>query len=241
MIRKLLRSAGLDLVRFSPAYHPVARLGTLLRTCEIELVVDVGANTGQFARLVRECGYRGPMLCIEPTSAAFAELAEFAARDGRITALQLALGDVEERARINIAGNSQSSSLLPMLPAHLLAAPASTYVGSEEVEVRRLDALLPGHANIGQRVFLKIDTQGYEQRVIAGAGAVLQQIRMVQMELSFVPMYAGEVPFDAAYAEMRTRGFEIAGIAPAFSDPQARLLQVDVVFTRNATRPVPAD
>ena len=174
------------------------------------------------------------MLCIEPTSAAFAELSKFVARDGRSTAVRLALGDVEERARIHIAGNSQSSSLLRMLPAHAAAAPGSTYVGSEEIEIRRLDSILPHHAHRQQRVFLKVDAQGYEQRVIAGASAVLEQIHVVQLELSFVPLYEGEMLFDAACASMRRLGFGIAGVSPAFSDPDSgRLLQVDVLFTRS--------
>ena len=56
---------------------------------------------------------------------------------------------------------------------------------------------------------------------------------MVQLELSFVPLYGGEILFDAAHARMRSLGFGIAGMSPAFSDPDSgRLLQVDVLFAR---------
>jgi len=91
---------------------------------------------------------------------------------------------------MHVSGTSVSSSILEMLPLHLEAGPQSSYVGTETVQVHPLDHLCP--LNSTDRVLLKVDVQGYESQVLAGALRVLEGCRAVMSEMSLVPLYDGQ-------------------------------------------------
>ena len=232
-VRLFLRRLGYDLVRYRADEHPLARRARLLSRQRISLVLDVGANSGQYGRELRELGYRGRIVSFEPLAAAFGELQRSVRGDPAWETRNFALGDAPGRTEINVAANSYSSSLLGMLPAHLAAAPHSRYVGREAIEVRTLDAIFPSLARPEDRVHLKIDTQGFEKRVLAGAGASLASIATLQMELSLVRLYEGESLLGEMLAHAAGLGFELVALEPGFSDPESgRLLQVDALFQR---------
>jgi len=231
-VRRAVRKMGFDLVRFP---HPSERhRRSLLESLEVDLVLDVGANTGQFGtRLRREVGYAGRIVSFEPMAAAFAELARQSSSDPLWEARNHALGDRETEAEIHVAGNSYSSSLLEMLPAHLEAEPGSKYVASETVRVKSLDGLFEGLREGARSVLLKLDVQGFEKQVLDGAAASLPHIAAVQMEMALVPLYSGETLFRDHWARMETLGYELVSVEPAFNDPRTgRLLQVDGIFCR---------
>ena len=140
----------------------------------IDLVFDVGANTGQFAREIRDSGFKGRIVSFEPLSAAHQELTVAAASD-QLWAVheRCALGDQEGSVTLNIAGNSVSSSVLEMAAVHAAAAPGSAYVGQEETTLVKLDSVAHKYIGGSQRPFLKIDTQGFEWQVLTGARANL--------------------------------------------------------------------
>src|SRR5688572_23878121 len=86
-----------------------------------------------------------------------------------LCASRAAVGAAPGQTEINIAGNSASSSLLPMLKSHSDAAPQSAIVGRTPTDVIPLDSVFDLYYREGRRVFLKIDTQGYERPVLEGA------------------------------------------------------------------------
>jgi FkbM family methyltransferase len=144
----------------------------------------VGANAGQFAhRLRRDLGFEDRICCFEPLSVPFRSLQSRSAEDPDWQAFNFALGDVEGSATINVAANSESSSLLEMLPSHVEAAPRSRFVDTEDVEIRTLDAIFDDLCRSGEDVYLKIDTQGFEGRVLQGADRSLPKIDTVQVEM----------------------------------------------------------
>jgi FkbM family methyltransferase len=232
-LQKLLQRVGLDVHRYDPQKDGMLRRQRLLAHCDVRLLLDVGANAGQYARLLRRGGYEHAIVSFEPQSGAFRELAAHAARDPAWRALNVALSDIEGTTEINLAGNSLSSSLLDMLPAHAESAPESSYVGRETIETRRLDGLLPTLAPPGTATYLKIDTQGFELKVLQGAGEALRQIDTLELELSLVPLYEGAPLFADMLAWLAARGYELVGLEPAFSDLHTgRLLQADGFFHR---------
>src|SRR5690242_13788162 len=111
LVSRTTRRFGFDLARFDR--------GKLIAHHGITLVFDVGANVGQYGEELRALGYRGRIGSCEPLRAEYEQLARKAGDDPQWTALHLALGDSDGRRAINVAGNSQSSSLLEMMPAHL--------------------------------------------------------------------------------------------------------------------------
>ena len=224
---RLERASGFHLRR-EPAHHRTR----LLRHQGVDLVLDVGAATGSYALELRKHGYTGPIVSFEPLAAPYASLARAAAADPSWQAFPLALGAQPGEATINVAANSDSSSLLPMLDRHRQAATHAQYVGTEQITVSTLDAewhRLPA----ASRPFLKIDTQGFEAQVLDGASTVLPHVVGVQLEVSFVPLYEGGMLYDQAFARMQTAGFVPMGVDVAFKDPESsQLLQADVVFFR---------
>lgn len=233
-LRKLLWSFGYDLTRFMPSAHPMARKKQLLESYGIDTVLDVGANGGQFGRQLRNyLGYARRILSFEPLSGAFAQLAARARGDPGWQVFNFGIGDAGGKREINIAANSQSSSLLDMLPSHEKAAPEARYVGRELIEVRTLDSLFGELCRSARNVYLKIDTQGYESKVLKGAENSLARIATVQLEMSLVPLYQGGLLLNEMCAFLSGKGYTLVALENGFSDPASgQLLQVDGVFHR---------
>jgi FkbM family methyltransferase len=231
-IRTLLRRFGRDLTE-----HPKPHWRQLKRLLDhfgITLVLDVGANVGQYAGYLREAGYAGRIVSFEPLSDAHAALTRRAAGDaGWTVAPRLALGAAAGEIEINVSNDRDMSSLLPLRPEILEVSPTSRTVARETVPLATLDAVFDDYARGGDRVLLKIDTQGYERQVLEGAARALPRIAGVQLELSLVPLYAGETTWLAMIEYLAARGFEPRLIIPGYFDRHLmRLLQVDGVFFR---------
>ena len=232
VIRKAANAMGYEIVRYDLA-SPRFRLAKLLAHHGIEVILDVGANAGQFGRDMREIGFSGRIISFEPLADAFARLQQATQGDGKWQAVNIGLGDHDGQAVINVAANSQSSSFLPMLDAHSEAAPESIYVGEQSAEIRRLDGVFSAYCRPGTRVFLKIDTQGFEKKVLQGAEKILAQIELVQVECSFVPLYEGGVLIEDMVAFLRGAGFDPIETMPAFHHHEsAHLMQADILFAR---------
>ena len=201
----------------------------------VEVVLDVGANTGQFAQGLRRSGYAGQIVSFEPLSEAHAALSKAAADDPLWdVAARCALGAAEGQAEINVAANSYSSSLLPMLAAHEEAAPHSAYRDKESCAVITLDSFVArSFADPTVSFGLKIDTQGFEAAVLAGAARILPQVNVVLCEMSLVPLYEGAPSMIELSRMLAAQGFRCVALGPAFEDPRSGdLLQVDGVFAR---------
>jgi hypothetical protein len=147
----------------------------------------------------------------------------------------MALGSEDREVEIHVAGNSASSSILPMNRRHEEAAPESRYVGVERVPMRRLDEVRHAAIDHGQRLLLKVDTPSYEMSVLAGAEKLLPRICGVQLELSLTQLYDGQVLYLEMIQWLLARGFSLWSVIPGFVDPAtARMLQFDGVFFRTS-------
>jgi FkbM family methyltransferase len=223
---------GLARRGFSLQRHPGWRRQRLMAEHGVDVVLDVGAARGGYAHELREFGYAGRIVSFEPMAAAFADLESAAADDPRWTCVHSALGSAPGRQTINIASNSDSSSLLPMAEEHRAAAPHVDYVGQEEITVSRLDDVAPEHVGEASSPFLKIDTQGFEREVLAGGSATLARCVGLQLELSFVPMYSGGMLVDDAVSFAYDHGFRMVAFQQGFTSPRGAMLQADGVFFR---------
>ena len=232
-IKKLARSLGVDLKRYNVQTSEAAKMQRLLAYHNIDLVFDVGANIGQYAKLLRELGYSGRIVSFEPLSSAYSQLKAVSEKDPLWEiAPQTAIGNQEGEIVINIAGNSYSSSALPMLDAHLESAPESAYSGSETVKLSRLDTLAKNYIKSETKsIFLKIDVQGLEKQVLEGATAILPLVKGIKLELSLVPLYEGQVLFKEMIDIVEKLGYELYGIEPGFTaEKTGRMLQMDGIF-----------
>jgi FkbM family methyltransferase len=204
-----------------------------MRHHRIDLVVDVGANIGQYGIEMRALGYRGALVSIEPLPDAYEQLARTAAGDPRWRTINCAVGRAQGTATLHVAQNSVSSSMLPMLPSHIAAAPESRVIGNIEVSVRTLEAIVDEVRGLAARPFIKIDAQGLELTILEGAATTLADVEGVQVEMSIVPLYAGAPTMSAVIEWLERQGFWLTDIEPEFNDPQSgRLLQVNGLFFR---------
>ncbi|MFA4828252.1 MAG: FkbM family methyltransferase [Thermodesulfovibrionales bacterium] len=232
-IIKFVRKLGLDLLRYTPENSNVARMQRIFSYHHINLVLDVGANIGQYAKSLREIGYTGKIVSFEPLSSAYAQLTAASGKDPLWeVAPRAAIGDRDGEITINISKNSVSSSVLPMLAPHLKAAPDSGYVDSEMVSLYKLDSLAYKYIDYSSRsVYLKMDVQGFELQVLEGASKTLPMIKGIQLEMSLIPLYEGEPVFKDMLGKLEQLGYELYALIPGFTDGKTgRLLQLDGIF-----------
>ncbi len=230
-IRRVIRRLGYEKIKLP---EEIVRRKKLFTAYAVDVVLDVGANSGQYGLQLRtQIGFSKRIVSFEPMHSAFQALSANAANDRDWEVFNVGLGDMAETRAINIAGNSVSSSLLDMLPSHESAAPASKYDGKELIEIRTLDSMFDQVCSHGKSIYLKIDTQGYERHVLKGAKMSLERIDTVQLELSLVPLYQDDILFDEMCRLMMAMGYTLISIEPGFTDIETgQLLQCDGIFRR---------
>jgi len=211
-------------------------LKSVLENLDINCVLDVGANVGEYGRMLRGTGYQGRIVSIEPVSDVFRNLQEAAAGDSEWVTLRLACGSVEEERAINLFSLNVLNSLRQ--PSELFRLIDSSGVNrTEMVTVRRLDSIFEDAVKgIDQpRVFLKTDTQGFDLEVLQGAGKRIDDVVGLQTEVSLQPLYEDGPDYLQLLAYCRGLGFEPTGFFPIFHSPVTRqMVEMDAVLTRAA-------
>lgn len=200
-----------------------------------DVILDIGANAGQFVQGLRSQGYHGHIVSFEPLSQAHAALVEAASSDPLWdVAERCAIGASEGWAEINVAGNSFSSSLLPMLDLHREAAPQSDYVGKETCRVTTLDSYIERTFTDPTIVFgVKMDTQGYEAEVLAGLKRNRDRVKVIVCEMSVAPLYAHGPSMSELCHLLAELNYRCVALTPEFEDPRtAELLQVNGIFVK---------
>jgi FkbM family methyltransferase len=233
-LQRLARRLGYDLTPRRKAKPLRAQLIAVLDRFEISVVLDVGANRGQYAAMLREGGWRGRIVSFEPLSEAHAALERLAAADrGWQVAPRMALGERGGEVGIEVSAESDMSSILPQSALLRAISPSSAIIHREPTPLHRLDAVAGAYLEPDDRVFLKIDAQGYEPQVLAGAGALMDRLCGIQLEMSLVPIYEGERDFRRTFDQLTAAGFEPYLLLPGYFERKlARQLQVDGVFMR---------
>lgn len=231
--RLLARRNGIDFHRW-PSQDPDYLAFRAFTALGPDVILDVGANDGGFARECRGYGFEGEIVSFEPGTEAFARLKAASASDLLWDVRRMGVGDEPGELELQVAANAgASSSFLPMTAAHVDAAKQATYIATEKVRVARLDDFAAEFGQRWRRPALKIDTQGFERQVLTGAGALLDSVVAIRLELSLVPLYDGGWEWSDAIRWLEGRGMELVGVAPGFSDPRTGfLLQFDGVFAR---------
>lgn len=232
LLRRTANRFGVDIHRHRPTESLPGRLSRMLEHHGVDTVLDIGANVGQFAQGMREAGFRGQLVSFEPLENAHEQLLLASRNDPKWeVAPRAAIGAHEGDVELNVAGNSFSSSILNVLPDHVTAAPESARVDIERVRLMPLDTAARGYLREDNVSFIKIDAQGYEDRILDGATRTLSQSVGLHLELSFVPLYEGQPLFDEMVERILSAGFCFWGIWSGIHDPQSgRMLQVDATF-----------
>ncbi len=211
-------------------------VGWLLGRLGVNVVLDVGANRGQYATELRRNGYQGRIVSFEPVPAQVRVLQRKSADDPMWEIRPCALGDSDSTMPINVGvGQGRLSSLLP---ATDFGRSWNARIDAErtvDVPVRRLDGLFDELVDgvPDPRVYLKLDTQGYDLHAFAGAGERVNDVVAMQSEVSMVPLYEGMPHFTEQLMTYERAGFELAGMYPVIIDrPTLRTVEFDAVLVR---------
>ncbi|MDA8760472.1 FkbM family methyltransferase [Amylibacter sp.] len=233
-IKKIIQSVGYDLIPYNYRTHPVLRQKALMSAYNIETVIDVGANIGNYGlKLLENMNFKGKIHSFEPMLKEYEVLANRTQSHMNWSAHNFAMGDIIGNSEINISKNSVSSSLLNILPQHTNSAPTSEYGSTQKISVTTLDNFLIEQNLINSNILLKIDVQGFERNVILGGQKTLPSIDTIHIEMSLVELYEGGIIFDELYMELRKLGYQMVGVEPGFSDKNSgQLLQIDGLFHR---------
>lgn len=250
-IRKALRQAN-RLIELAPHYvtHP-SRVrqalrglhpGTLpsldqpwLKHLGIRTVLDVGANTGQFAQVAHHVFPDARIYAFEPLPSCHQALQERMAGVETFQSYQAAIGERDGTITIHQSPSSPSSSALAMTSIHTEAFPWTGGGTDIEVELHRLDHYLP-ELVIAPKLLLKIDVQGYGLQVLQGAPHILALADVVFIETSITPLYEGEATFDQVYRHLTGAGFRFTGVLDELNHPETgAILQMDAIFQRAGT------
>jgi FkbM family methyltransferase len=233
-LQRLARRLGYDLIARTKARPLQAQLIAVLERFEITVVLDVGANAGQYGTALREWGYAGRIVSFEPLAEAHRLLERRAAADPAWrVAPRMAIGDRDGEVEIEVSAESDMSSVLPQTDLLRRISPSSRVVGRETVPIRRLDGLVEDYVKPDDGTFLKIDTQGFEARVLAGARRLLPRLQGVQLEMALVRCYEGERDFRDLIDDLADAGFRPFLFIPGYFEHKlVRQLQIDGVFMR---------
>lgn len=216
--------------------HETNHLRRLLSALEVDCVFDVGANRGQYARMLRaEVGYAGLIISYEPLPALCAGLERDAREDPLWHVSPLALDATAGTAEFRVMAGDQFSSLRDPASRQIAAvAGQNTVVGHVAVERATLAGELAGWRQRldFRRPFLKMDTQGNDAAVVDGAGEAIAAFVGLQSELAFESLYDGSPDFAAALSHYRARGFTLSALVPNNAGHFPRLLEMDCIMIR---------
>jgi FkbM family methyltransferase len=216
----------------------VDHLRRVLTAYDVDCVIDVGANLGQYRDLLRErVGYPGPIISFEPVRSFFQVIARAAERDPAWRVVPFGLGERDQTLPLTVFSSPGLSSVLPAdveAMGHLLPGGAPEVVGTEDVAIRRLDEVYfevapePPPA----RILLKVDTQGYDTQVIAGAIGLIERVCALQTEVAVQRLYRGAPDMPTSLAVVEALGFQLSGLFPVTLDRSLCVIEFDAVLVR---------
>jgi FkbM family methyltransferase len=236
-LRQVARRAGYEVRQYTPLRSFAAAREALMESRGVDVVLDVGANAGQYGELLRGRGYAGRIVSLEPVAEAFAELERRARADGAWEAVRVAASDTDGELTLNVTGDSRSSSALPR-NERFAGVPGWEPKETQVVPARQLDGLVSELLRAGERAYLKLDVQGYERHVLAGASTAIDRFEAIELELSVTPLYEGQPGLTEMLPLLAERGFRPVSLEPILLDEEGMLMELDGLFAR--TRPTPS-
>ncbi|MHC5257354.1 FkbM family methyltransferase [Streptomyces sp. UC4497] len=207
----------------------------------VNCVFDVGANVGQYGKRLRQFGYKGRIVSFEPVPRFLEKLRERADGDPDWHIFPCGLGRSDELRPMHVEWNTMNSLLAPSEYGNATYK-RFTKGRTEEIQVCRLDGLMD-QALVGitdPRPYLKMDTQGYDLEVFAGAGERVGDFVGLQSEVALLRLYEDSPRMEKALAEYEARGFEVTGMYPVTREKRTgRVQEFDCVMMRADAAPEP--
>ena len=244
IVRAPFNAVGVDLVRKKSDAKELEDAGVLaalgqkyipehwLVAAGIKTVLDVGAHLGEFAQRISIMLPDADLVCFEPLQEPFDRLTTRFAGNPRFRTVHCALGEQPGQFEMHHNEYAPSSSLLSMADLHKKSFEFAVKTKPEKIEVRRLSDVARD-LKLRDPILLKLDVQGFEDKVIKGGEDVVARAKIIICEVSFQALYQGGPLFDDIYRMLTTRGFTYQGNFEQLVGPtDLRVLQADAIFCR---------
>ncbi|MEZ4598892.1 MAG: FkbM family methyltransferase [Syntrophotaleaceae bacterium] len=230
--RKIAKAFGYELINLQKNPTSCSHVMNLIKHYGIDLVLDVGANKGQFGKMLRSEGYIGKIYSFEPVSKTFEELSMASKDDENWAVYKMALGDSPGELTINIAESSDLSSFLNPNDFGKEKFKNFEIKNQEKVIVETIDNFIKKYLTEedGKRIFLKMDTQGYDLNVFNGALNSLDHIICILSELALIPIYSGMPHYLDVLKKYEEEGFVITGLYPISRKEDFSVIEVDCML-----------
>lgn len=231
LIKQILKTFDYRLIKISKNENLYDVLNFLFQKLDINILLDVGANVGQFGLKNRNAGYKKMIISFEPLKKAIDVLKKNSTDDNKWKYENIAIGDQDGETIINESNYSLSSSLLPISEEHLLAKENSDYIANHKVELKKLDTYIIENHLENDNIFLKIDTQGTEYDVLKGLDLNLDKIRGILCELTLTELYVGQKLWIKIIDHLEKKNFKIWFLEKGFQNLKTKkVLQIDCIF-----------
>ncbi len=197
-------------------------------------IIDIGANEGQFAKKARELFPNANIISFEPIPAVYEKLVENFKTDTHFKAINVGLGEKQEKMKLWLNEYSPSSSILKM-DHHTEHFDFAVKQNEIEIQLEQLDSFAQ-EIDLSKPYLVKLDVQGYEDKVILGGTNLLSSAQMIISEVSFTSLYEGQVLFDRIYTTLKALGFKYAGSYEQLNSPiNYEILQADAIFIKQVS------
>ncbi len=192
-------------------------------------LVDVGANVGDFVAAAAKLRPFQSVYAMEPQPSCQAELAATLQHLPNAKQIPAAVGRTEGSLELHVTANSRmTSGLRPEKGIHSAYSNGDFSIAETlTVPTITLDSAIPHEVTVG---LLKLDVQGFEIEVLAGAVSTLQRTRSILIEVNYIRHYENGAVFDDIYEELRQSGFRLYGISEPFGSTSNQPLWADAVF-----------
>jgi FkbM family methyltransferase len=242
VIRRTLQKFGYDINRYKKDEYPERRDPFLQQKllCQNRskvIIFDVGAHVGTITALYRQLFPNAEIYAFEPFQESFKKLQAASAHDRLVHAIELGLSDNAGTVRLNVNKSEMTNSLLETTKSakSFWGGDILDAVGHCNIEVTTIDAFCR-HNAIEKIDILKIDAQGLEERILAGAASMLgeKKISYIYAEMILVPTYEGQGKFHEVLSLLDGLGYSLFSVYNFDYRPSSnRLLQLDAIFFEN--------
>ena len=199
---------------------------------DINTVLDIGANVGEFTAIYHELFPEAKIYAFEPLPDCFFELKERTENIENIKSYNLGLGSKDGILKIHMSSWHPASSFRDMADLHKQNYPHSSESQDVDVSINKLDDVL-NESDLVDNIFIKMDVQGFEDEVIKGGAKIFQKAKVVVVESSFQKLYEDEPLFHGIYALLKPLGYDFVGsLKQSVNKEDGSFLQGDCIFIK---------
>lgn len=199
---------------------------------EIDTLLDIGGNVGLFSKTIRKLLPKAQIYSFEPLPNCYQEMNKNMGKDNKYQGFNCGLGEKNEDLVIEQSDYAPSSSFLQMGDKHKEHFPHTSVSTQLTVPVNRLDDLVKD-LDLGSNLMIKVDVQGFEDKVLNGGLETFSKAKLLIMELSYEELYKKQPLFNDIYLPLIELGFQFHGTMAQMPDPKTgKLLDADCIFIK---------